>query len=281
MKNRQLLVLLFALMAPAIALAGDYDLWKEGRGFYWEENWQEAAKTFKKLVEGFPESRFRCRSGYYLGYCYDKMGKHKEAFDSFTWVIEQKDCKDETTDDAKAKRQQTAYEFSKVDLSYKKVLVDDLNDENIDIRLSAAMWLSMLDDRSGMNVFFDIMENETAQDRRDNATRNILKLGTDQDKARLEKILEAQKTVSKGKPTMVRLIIRDLSKNQETMKLNLPISLINVVVKSLSDEQLDQINEKAGVNLRNFNFDLEALPSGKVLFKIIDDKQQEIKLFLE
>ena len=131
-----------------------------------------------------------------------------------------------------------------------------------------------------MTVLFDVVENDSDKDRRDNAARHILKLATDKDKTRLEEILEAGKTVKTGKPTMVRLVIRNLSTDEET-KINLPIGLFNVVIKSLSEAQLDEINEKAGVNLRNFNFDLDKMPSGKVLFQIIDGDQQEIKLFLE
>ena len=281
MMNRKFLILLLAFLAPMAMAAGDFDLWKTGRSFYWDENWEKAAENFQKLVDGYPESRFRCKSGYFLGYCLDKMGRHKEAFERFTWVVEQNNCRNETVEDAKAKRQQLAYEFAKTDPAYKKVLIDDLQDGNADIRLSSAMWLAILEDRAGLPVLFDVVENDGDKDRRDNASRHILKVGNDEDKARLETILETKKSDAGGKPTMVRLIIRDLSKNEDTVRINLPIELFNVVVKSLSEEQLDQINERAGVNLRNFNFDLDSLPSGKVLFKIIDGDQQEIKLFLE
>ena len=56
-----------------------------------------------------------------------------------------------TVDDAKAKRLQIAYEFAKADASYKEILKEGLEDSNVDIRLSAAIWLAMLDDLTGIS----------------------------------------------------------------------------------------------------------------------------------
>ena len=208
------------------------------------------------------------------------MGRLADAFGTFSELVREGSCRPEAIDDAKSKRLHIAYELAGRDTSYKRVLKEGLNDPNIDLRLSSAMWLAELDDKSGLSVFFEVLETETDQDRRDTAIKYILKLGSEEDKERLKKILE--KPLPGGdKPKMLRLIIRDVSTNEETIKVNVPIGLFNVVIKSLSEEQLKLIEDEAGINLRNINIDLEDMPPGHILFKVIDPSGTEIKLFLE
>ncbi len=281
MKIQRLLFLCFLLPASLTALAAeDYDLWKQGRVSWYAKDWQKASETFKELIDNYPKSRFLCKSKYYLGYCYDQMGDKTLAFDEFSNLLKT-DCPSETLNDAQAKRLQIAFEKAKDEPSYKDVLKNALEEKNTDLRLVAARWLAELGSSSGLNVCFDILESDTNVDRRDSAIRVILKVGDAKDKERLQQMLDAFKQRDHKAPKMVRLIMRDLKTNEETLKVNLPISLFNVLVKSLTEEQLGVIQEEAGIDLRNFNLNLEEMPSGKVLFKVVDKDSTEIKVFLE
>jgi len=259
---------------------GEYDLYRQGREHWYKEEWSNAAAAFKEHIERFPNSPRRCRSENYLGYCYRKLGRDRDAVRVLTELIRRADCPAENLDDAKAELLELAYSMLDEDPSMKKVLLGGLNDDNIDIRLAAASWLSELNDAAGVPVFFEVVRLEKDQDRKNTAINHILKVGSDEDKARLQEILDKQSDEPQA-PKMVRMIIRDLKTGKEHTKINLPIGLFNVLVKSLNDEQIKLIEEDAGIDLRNFRFNLEDLPSGKVLFRVVDESGQEIKVFLE
>ncbi len=237
--------------------------------------------VYQALIDQYPDSPRRCKSENYLGYCYHNMGRPQEAFDVFSELIQRGQCDGDILQDAKSKRLNIAFEMVRAKPAMKKILLESLKDANIDIRLSGAVWLSELNDNAGMDVFFEVVENEKDQDRKDTAIKHILKSGSERDKARLQELLEESKNEPGKQARMVRLIIRDLKTNEETVKLNLPIGLINVVIKSFSEDQLQLIEEETGINLKSLNFNLEDLRAGEVLFQIIDGDRQEIKLFLE
>lgn len=274
------LLMMLAFLPSAFA-AEEYELWKSGRHAWHQRDWNSAIKIFQEFVASYPESRYRCKVDYYLGYCYDKSNDKQKAFDIFSTMISEAKCRTNLLDDARAKNLNIAFEMVKDgDESKKKVLIDNLSVNNSFIRLSSAVLLSELDDRAGMSVFFDIMENVTDQESRDTAARHILKLGSKEEKERLQKLLTAAKTNQKN-AKMVRLVMRDLNSNEQTMKLNLPIALFNVVIKSLTPEQLDLIEKEANINLRRFDIELDKMPAGKVLFRVVDKNNQEIKVYLE
>ena len=264
------------------AWSQEYDLWKTGRSHWYKNEWEKGAEAFRSLIEQYPNSPRRCKSENYLGYCLVKMGKKRDAFDIYNQMIDRDNCKTETLDDAKSSRLKIAYELYPEDPGMKQVLLDGLSDSNIDIRLSSAVWLSELNDPSGIEVFFYVVKHEQDQDRKDTAARHILKLGSKADKDRLNKILDELKVEnSKKQPKMIRLIIRDLKSDKEELKFNLPIGLLDLAIKTLNEEQMNLIRDEAGIDLRKLDIDLTQMPSGMVLFQVIDSENKEIKLFLE
>ncbi|CAM2066556.1 Tetratricopeptide repeat protein [Sulfidibacter corallicola] len=267
--------------APPQSGAEEFELWKQARAHWYNKEWTEAAQAYQTLIDKFPDSPRRCKSQNYLGYCYDRMGRKKEALDMFSQLVSQGNCKAETVLDAKGERLKLAYELVAEDPALKSILEAGLRDPNIDIRMQAAIFLSNLDDKSGLDTFFEVVEESPDRDLRDTATKHIIKLGDDADKERLEKILEEQRLSKSGvKPKMIRLIIRKFSSTEETVKVNLPISLYGIVIRSLTDDQLKVIEEQAGIDLKRLSFNLEDLESGHVLFSVVT-KDEEIKMFLE
>jgi len=273
-------LLIFGFLTPFVSAADDYNLWKKARKSWHADEWQAAAELFNQIIVEHPKSRYRCRSGYYLGYCYYRLEDKEKAFDILTQYASDNTCPNEIAADAKDKRLQIAFEFAKKgNKDYHEILKESLNDSSLDARFTAAVFLSQLGDNSGLSVFFEVLEKETDSDLREIAMKHILKHGSQADKDRLKKILDEQKKQTSGKPKMIRLIIRDLDTGSET-KVNLPIGLYNVVINSLNDEQMDLIQEQAGIDLRKLELNLEDLPKGKVLFSVLDGKQ-EIKLFVD
>lgn len=274
------------LLLGAIPIFGqgaeEYEIWKKGRAFWYQNNWEKAAEVYQEHISQFPNSPRRCKSKIYLGYCYYELNRKQESFEIFTEVLTEPSCKPENLVDAKSKRYQIAYQLATSDPKMKRILTEGLSDPNPDIRLAVAVWLSELNDPSGIEVFFYVLKNEQDQDRRDTAAKHILKIGSADDKRRLEKTMEDfRRSQSDRKPKMVRLIIRDLANNEEKVKMNLPIKLINIILSSFTDEQRNLIEKETGIDLDSFNIDLEDLPTGHVLFKVIDSSKQEIKVYLE
>jgi len=282
MDKKRYALLIFLTALPLFSQGNEeYEVWKIGRSYWYQDNWEKAAEAYREHIKEFPDSPRRCKSKIYLGYCYYEMKQKKKAFDLFTQVLDEKTCKPENLVDAKSKRYQIAYEMARSEPKMKGVLVEGLTDPDPDIRLAVAVWLSELNDPSGIEVFFYVLKNEKDQDLRDTAAKHILKIGNEDDRERLEKTLaNYRKNQTDRKPKMVRLIIRDLENNQEKVKMNLPIGLINIILKSFTDDQKELIEDETGIDLDTFNVNLEELQSGHVLFKVVDSKQ-EIKVYLE
>ncbi len=277
--NKIFTLLLF--LTSLFASADEYTLYKTARGHWFKNEWSQAVTLFEQLVREYPDSPRRCRSQNFIGYCYQKMGDKDKAFETFSELIEKGTCKKDILDDAKSERLELAYESVKQNPDMKKVLIDALTDENEDIRLMAAVYLSRLGDPSGLEVFFYVVNNSKDQDVRDTASRHILKLGSETDKDRLQKIIASKQTDHTGPAKMVKLIIRNVETNEIEQKLSFPIGLFSLLIKMLKSEQLEIIKEEAGIDLQNLDLDLTKMPAGTVIFQVIDKEGQEIKIFLE
>jgi len=277
--NKVFTLLLF--LTSFFASADEYELYKTARGHWFKNEWSQAVTLFEQLVREYPNSPRRCRSQNFIGYCYQKMGDKGKAFETFTKLIEQGTCSKDSLEDAKLERLELAYQMFKQDPGMKKVLVDALTDENEDIRLMAAVFLSRLGDPSGLEVFFFVVTNAKDQDVRDTASRHILKLGSEADKERLQKIIDAKRSDKSGPAKMVKLIIRNVDTNEIEQKLSFPIGLFSLLIKMLKSDQLEVIKDEAGIDLQNLDLDLTKMPSGTVIFQVIDKDGQEIKIFLE
>lgn len=274
-------LLIFSIL-PLMGQADEYSLWRQGRAYWFQDDWQAAAEVYQQHIQKYPDSPRRCKSEIYLGYCYTRMDQPRKAFDTFSDVIVQGGCKEENLIDAKSNRIQLAFKLVSKEPNMKQVLLDGLDDSNADIRLQSAVWLSELGDDAGLEVFFNVLKTEPDQDRRDTAGKHILKLGSEADKARYQSMLaEIKARDSSKEPKMVRLIVRDLEKNEVTVKLNLPINLINIAMRSLSEEQKALVRENYDLNLDHLNIDLSKLSSGHTLFRIVDSDKQEVKVWLE
>lgn len=281
MLNKTLILCL--LIAVPLAASDDYELYKQARTYWLENNWEPAAKAYKTLIEKYPNSSRRCKSENYLAYCYRNMGKTREAFNLFSQTIASGQCNEETLADARSERVNLAALLIKSDPKMKQVLVQALNDGNKDIRFLAAIKLVGLGDNAGMKIFFQIVEKETDQDLRELAVTNIMKFGSKPDKDRLQVMLDKHREANKGKKAkMIRLIIRDLTTNKTETRLNVPIGLFQNILALLSDEQIDQIKKEAKLDFSAMTtVKLEQYPPGTVLFKVVDGSKKEIKVFLE
>ncbi|MDJ0836016.1 MAG: HEAT repeat domain-containing protein [Acidobacteriota bacterium] len=280
MRRLALLLFIFIPLLPVQAQSQEYDVYKKARMAWFNNEWLEAIKHYNQHIKQFPDSPRVCKSRANVGYCYEKLGDKKMAFETFTNLIEDGNCKKDILTDARSERMKLAFELVSEDKEMKNVLLQGLTDENEDLRFFAAVYLSRLDDPSGIEVFFHTVSNDPDSDRRDIASRHILKLGTDKDKDRLNKIL-AERQNSDIPPKLIKLVIRNLGTGKEEVNVTLPIKLFQAITKALKDDDLEFIKNETGIDLNKIDINLEALPSGKVLFKLIDEDQREIKIFLE
>lgn len=277
-----ILVLALASVLPAMA-TDEYQLYKKARGHWLSNEWTEAADAYKTMVEKYPNGKWRCKSENYLAYCYKNMGKKKEAFDTFTNSIKAGHCSEEAMVDARSERVNLAAELLATDATMLNVLKEALNDSNKEIRFLAAVKLANLGNVLGMDVFFEVVEEWTDQDLRELAMNHILKLGTKEQKARLQKIMDKYKQANKDrKAKMIRLIIRNLSTDEVSTRVNVPIGLAQALLAMLDQDQVALIKQETDIDLSNLSsIDLASMAPGTVIFKVVDADKQEIKLFLE
>ncbi|MCB1044273.1 MAG: tetratricopeptide repeat protein [Acidobacteria bacterium] len=281
---RTILIPIFMLGVCSAVLAGeDYDLWKEAKRYWYDEEWQKAADSYETLLTNYPNSPFHFKSMYFLAYCEVKMDRDDRAFELLTELVEGKndDRKDgNLIEDAKSLRILIAFEKSKNDGSFKTVLKDALKDKSTSIRFQSASSLAELGDRACVNVLFQILETTKDADMRDLAIKKLLLVADEKDKKRLDSVLQEKRTEGgEGAPRMLRLIVRDLTGNKETVKVNVPEKLLSIVLRSLTPEQRDLIEQNA-VDLDALSREIRNMPPNTVIFQI-SDKNQEIKLYLD
>jgi len=282
MKRTLILQCLMCLLSLPLLAGEDYQLFKEGKNYWYKDNWSQAADSFESLVKRYPDGPFYIKGLYFLGYCRYKLDQKDQAFEHLSQLIEASDPERNVNvvEDAKSLRLRIAFEHAEKDPEWKSVLIDALNDSASGIRLQAASWLAKLDDNSGMGVLFDVVENEGDHDLVDRAVRNILLIAGENEKQRLENLLDEKRKDDQGRtPKMVRLVIKNLDTNQETIKINLPMSLFPVLLKSLTPEQRDLIEEE-GFDLEAIARSLKSVPAGTTLFEV-KTPDEEIKLYLD
>lgn len=57
-------------------------------GLYSANNYTAAAEAFNSFITTYPESEYAANARFWLGECYFTLGRHKEALDSFSRVLE-------------------------------------------------------------------------------------------------------------------------------------------------------------------------------------------------
>lgn len=282
MKQSLALITMVLALATGLHASDAFQLWKEAKGFWYDEKWEQAAEAYETLLKDHPDSQFRDKSRYFLAYCEVKLNNDDRAFEILSELIEDRSAQDDKNllEDAKSLRLVIATDKAKRNPAMKSILVDSLKDPMRSIRFQAAHRLAGLKDATGIEVLFHVVENEKDSDLRDLATKDILLVGTDKDKKRLDDILRDMKNTSGDQaPKMLRFIIRDLKNNNETVKVNVPISLYPIILRGLTPEQRDLI-EQNHIDLDQLARDLKNMPANTVIFEL-RNKDQEIKMFLD
>lgn len=280
MRRFCVLLSIFFIILPGFS-GEDYQLFKKAKELWYKEDWAQAGRAYEQIVEEYPDSQFFFKSIYHLAYCKYHLNEKLGAFALLSDLTRDNRVDDENlVEDAKSFRLRIAYELARKEVGMKDVLIEGLKDPIEDIAFQAASWLAKLDDPSGLEILFRVVERENDADLRDKAVKDILKVGSEADRKRLDTILEEKKGQSDASaPKMLRLVVRDLKTDQETIKINLPISLFNIIFKSLSPEQRDLI-EEGGVDLNNLAKSLKTMKPGSVLFEVRNN-EEEIRLFLD
>ncbi len=275
-------ILLALLISPNLMAGEDYNLWKEAKKYWYGEKWDEAAQTYEILLKNHPDSPFHYKSMYFLAYCEKKKGNDDRAFELVSQLIGEGEAQsnDNLIEDAKSLRLLIAYQRAKSQPSFKTVLRDALKDKSSAIRFQAASDLAELGERNGVNVLFEFIENTQDTDLRDLAIKKLLLVADEKDKKRLNAFLQEKRSQpGSDAPRMLRLVVRDLTSDNEAIKVNVPEKLLAILLKSLTPEQRDLI-EQNNVDLDLLSREIRNMPPNTIIFEI-SDKNQEIKLILD
>ncbi|MCB1052439.1 MAG: tetratricopeptide repeat protein [Acidobacteria bacterium] len=271
------LLLAFISLAPG----EDYSLYIAGKSNSLKENWENAAQSYRQLIANYPNSPYVNPSRYFLGYCLFNQGKKTEAFKELQSLIKKPNgAQDEVVFDAKGLSLKIAFSLASEDKNMHTYLKTNLNDPMREIAFEAACFLAELNDKSGMEVLFQIVESESDGILRDRAVRYILKIGSDSDKKRLDDTLKNLQTKKvKTAPKMVHLLIEYKTSKDSNVRINVPISLFNILIKSFDTKQMEIIKD-SNVDLDKIALSLAEMEPGTVILEI-DNKEMYIKMWVD
>jgi len=274
-----MLHLLFLLYSHAPG--EDYSLYVTGKNLSRNEQWQEAAASYRTLLSRFPQSPYVHPSRYFLAYCLYNQGMKKDAFAELQILLRNpKGAQTEVVSDATALSLKVAFSLAGEDPTMKKYLVGSLSNPLAEIAFEAACFLAELNDGSGVAVLLRKVEQEKDSILRDRAVRYVLKVGSEKEKAELDAILKKlQGQQSQAAPKMVRLLIRDIKSGQDSVKVNVPISLFHILIRSLSDEQKEMI-QQSRVDLNQLAASLKDIKPGTTIVEV-RDQNQEIRILID
>lgn len=143
---------------PGLGLQNDpsHRLYLEAKKRSFNQQWQQAAQLFEQLVKDYPESHYRAEAQFWVGYCLEKDGKYKKAYDALA-ALEKKFPNSVWLDDAELHKIYLAEKLAdKRGDAYYMFLRRQLDHEDMDLRYQAAMALGRLGDRTALPPLKDL-----------------------------------------------------------------------------------------------------------------------------
>lgn len=138
----------------AVQNDGSHRLYLEAKKHSFQQEWSAAAQLFQQLVKEYPKSHYHEEAQFWVGYCLEKSGETKDAFDAFV-KLEKMYPNSLWVDDAVMHRIVLAEKLAqKRGDRYYFFLREKLEHEDKDIQYQAAMALGRLGDKKALPVIY-------------------------------------------------------------------------------------------------------------------------------
>jgi len=136
------------------------DIYLEAKKQSFEQNWRRSSELYRKLVD-IPGNQYHEEASFWMGYCLEKAGKNEKAFNAFK-KLRDLYPKSLWLDDAIQHQVTIAEQLAtESDDKYVRFLREQLNNENVNIRLETAKALARLGDTKALPVLKSLKDVST------------------------------------------------------------------------------------------------------------------------
>ena len=276
MKIKKITLVCFILMllaAGSIAAENEREIFAKARLDLADENWQQALKGFREIIDNFPSGRYYAPAYLYKGKCLEKMGESQKAltyYRIFLDISRNESLKDE------ALRDIIDLDFALYEKGKKaglREIFGFLKSKDLLSRYYAAVKLSYAKDKEvaarAVPVLKEIISRESEDaELVDRAKIALLRI----DPGYLQGLAKSKNS----EPKAIHIKIYEKDTKTESLSLNIPFVLARLA--------LDAIPEKEKKLLRDKGYDLDrligTLIEGKDVVKI-ETEDTVLRIWIE
>jgi tetratricopeptide (TPR) repeat protein len=258
-KKSYLILILIILIQTAIWLPAksggqEEKLLQEAKLLIFDKNWVEAEKKLDEFLRQFPKSNLLPQALFYRGKAQaEQKGKEKEALKTFQTFLSRPDKPQSLVEEAEIAIVDLAFAlYSGGQEEFGPILVEKLSSQLKVVRYYAALKMSYLRDKKlaarALPVLKKIIEDEKDQELVDRAKIALLRISP-----------EAVKDVKTGRSPegmkLIKIRVYEKGKKMPSISLNLPLSLADLAIQAISEEDKARLREK-GYDLNRILSDL-------------------------
>ena len=262
-RNKTLVYLAGLLLLLVIGLSAqvagektktDEQLLQEAKILIFDKKWAQAEQKLNELLSRYPQSPFYAQAIFYKGKCLsEQKGKELQAWRTFEEFLKRPDKPEGLVEEARIASLDLAFTLYKSgQTGFGQILTDSLNDPSRVIRYYAAFKLSYLDDkkiaRKAVPVLKKLMAEEKDQELIDRAKIALLRISP-------ESFQEIKDEPVSGELRQIKIRIYEKGKKAPTVSVNLPLSLADLALQAMPEEDKNRI-KKQGYDLDRLLSDL-------------------------
>lgn len=252
-----LIMILFGAFSGMLAQSGEKKaekLLQEAKILIFDKNWAEAEKKLDELLTQYSGSSYYSQALFYKGKCLaEQKGREREAWKVFEEFLSRPDRPETLVEEAEITSIDLAFTlFNNGEKSFARVLENKLSHPSKVIRYYAALKMSYLQDKNlagrALPVLKELIASEKDQELVDRAKIALLRISPEA----LKDIQEKQKSESFR---LVKIRIYEKGKKTPVVSINLPLSLADLAIQAIPEEEKASLKQK-GYDLNRILNDL-------------------------
>lgn len=231
------------LLSAQVTPRTDEKLLQEAKVLIFDKNWSEAEKKLTILIKDYPDSNYYSQALFYLGKCQaEQEGKEKEALKTLETFLQRTDRVPGLVEEAEIAMVDLAFKlYNQGQKGFGQILQEKLGSPSRVIRYYTAMKMSYLQDKNlaarALPVLLKLLETERDQELMDRARIAILRISP-----------RALKDVPDGSDRrgvkLLRIRVYEKGKKAPSISINLPLSLADLAIQAIPEEEKARIKEK-------------------------------------
>jgi tetratricopeptide (TPR) repeat protein len=279
MRNRLIFVFMFLLLQPmlwpgTVAAQSAEELMRSAKLAIFDQNWQDALATLRRVQSEHPRSPLALQSQFYEARVLENLGNEEQAIRTYEEFIEESPQNSTLTREARSSIVKLSTRLYRAgNIRYIDRTIEALDSTDQELRFLAAVQLSYIRDPAVNRKAVPILQ--TARNRRGSAeVENQATLALLRIDPKLLETGEKPAPPDKGRRTLSVAILVD---GEETFKLSFPLSLARMLFSALPDDAKEDLNEE-GLNPENI---LQQLESGNEIIEVRTSDGEVFRLWIE